>query len=257
MLFIELILCAIGVGAAIVVAVGFGRFPGEESVVEIAASFGLLMLLVAVYLRIWYARTQHGGDDRTRLIWYLPAAMALIIAPALVTVAGDASRPWIVDVLLFVLLAYAAALLGVLALLMFLLPLELLGRGALRLITGRPDGGWLLFWGAFGALLTTLILVGAFALDDLPPGRAAMVPVICALLGLPAGYTVESEQLLWLARALVVLLTAMLLASAHFDGVRRDAAVRRTAAARSEDRRQRDDRRRAQLQRDRDLRERR
>lgn len=255
MLIVELIFCAIGLASAVVVAIGFGQFAGDDSIVEIVGTFGVLMLLVAVYIRVLWSRSRRPGDVRTRLLWYLPAAMALIMAPALVTVAGDPSQPWIVDVVLFTLLAYAAALLGVVALLLFLLPLELLGRGALRLITGRPDGGWLLFGGALGALLTTFVLVGAFALDDLPPGRSATWPIIFALLGIPGGYTVENETLLWVARGLALILIAMALAAAHFDGVRREKKTADAAAAREERRRSRLARREAQLARDRALRD--
>ena len=254
MLLVELILCVVGLASALVVAIGFGQFPGDESVAEIGGTFGVLMLIVAVYIRIWWSRTRHGGDDRTRLLWYLPAAMSLVMAPALIAVAGDASRPWIVDLLLFALLAYAAALLGVLALVLLLLPLELLGRGALRLILGRPDGGWLLFLGALLALITTFVLVGAFALDDLPVGRPGHWSIVFALLGIPGSYTVASDALLWVARGLAVILTAMLLASAHFDGVRRERKAADAAAIRDEDRRRRVSRREAQLARDRALR---
>jgi len=250
-LAVELVLCAIGIASAVVVSVEFGSMPFEESLGEILGSFGVLMLLVAVYIRIWWARSGGGRDSRTRLMWYLPAAMTAIIAPGLLAADTGAQWPPFVDLLWFLAIAYTAALLGLIALFLLLLPLEALGRGIMRLVTGRPGGGWLLFWGTVGALLTTFVFVGAFALDDLPPGRAGALPVLFALFG----YTVESELLLWIFRALALVLTAMLLASAHFGGRQRERSAAVEATDREMLRRRRAARRQAQLERDRTLRD--
>ncbi|MFE5409190.1 hypothetical protein [Microbacterium sp. NPDC056569] len=255
MLVVELVLCAIGIASAVVVSIGFGSLPWDDSLGEIVGAFGVLMVLVAVYIRIWWARTGDGRDSRTRLMWYLPAAMTAVITPGLLSEGTGADWPPFVDVLWFLVFAYLAALLGFLALFLFLLPLEALGRGILHLVTGKPGGGWLLFWGTAGALLTTFVFVGAFALDDLPPGRAGALPVLFALLGIPFGYTVESETLLWIARALALVLTAMLLASAHFGGRQREREEKERTADRETLRQRRLARREAQLARDRAMRD--
>ncbi|MGU3644227.1 hypothetical protein ACLBXX_04615 [Microbacterium sp. C23T] len=255
MLVVELVFCAIGIASAVVVSIGFGTMPWDDSLGEIVGTFGILMVLVAVYIRIWWARTGDGRDSRTRLMWYLPAAMTAIITPRLLSAGTGADWPPFVDVIWILVFAYLAALLGFLALFLFLLPLEALGRGILRLLTGKSGGGWLLFWGTAGALLTTFVFVGAFALDDLPPGRAGALPVLFALLGIPFGYTVESEALLWVARALALVLIAMLLASAHFGGKQREREQAERAADRETLRQRRQARREAQLTRDRSLRD--
>lgn len=255
MLVVEVVLCAIGVVAALVVALSFGRLPWDEHIGEIVGTFGLIVLLFAVYIRIWWA--QDRLEAKTRLMWFLPAVVAAILAPSVLAADGSGGNPPVVDVLLLVLAAYGAALLGFLALIFVLAPLEMLGRGILRLVTGRPDGGWLLFGGALVGLVTIFGVVGAFALDDIPSGRAAMIPVLCALLGIPYGYTVESEVLLWVARGLALLLIAMLLAASHFGARRRERAVAATAVEHEDDRRRRSARREAQIARDREARQRR
>ena len=247
MLVVELILCGIGVAAATVVSANFGQMAWEEHLGELVGAFGLLVVIFAVFGRIWWAQDL---QTRPRLIWFLPAAMALILLPgALRDSAGE--HPPLVELLLLLAATYGSALLGILALMFVLAPLELLGRGILRLLTGRPDGGWLMFTGTLIGLVTTFAVVGAFAVDDLPPGRAATVPLICALLGIPFGYTVESETLLWIARGLAVLLLAMLLASAHFGELLRTRAAARDVQVADADRRRRGVRRAAQIARDR------
>ncbi|MDW4573447.1 hypothetical protein R8Z57_11755 [Microbacterium sp. M3] len=252
MLVAELVLCAIGVVAATVVTLNFGSLPWDDHLGEIIGAFGLLIVIFAVFLRIWWAKDL---VPRPRFIWFLPAAMALILTPGAVT--DSAGRSAAEEVWLLLLAAYGSALLGFLVLVFVFVPLEMLGRGILRLVTGKPDGGWLIFGGAVIALTTTFAVVGVFAVDDLPPGRAAAIPIICALLGIPFGYTVQSETLLWVARGLALLLIALLLASAHFGDRRRARRVQADAADAEADRRRRDERRAAQVARDRDARRRR
>ncbi len=249
MLIAELVLLAVGVVAALAASVALGRLPGDEQAGAIALVFGLLAILVAVCLRIWWAQDRLEG--RIRLMWFLPAVVALVLAPAALAADRSGRDSPLVDVLLLVAAAYGAAILGLLVLVLVLVPLELLGRGILRLLTGRPDGGWLIFGGTAIALVTTLGVVGAFALDDLPAGRRGTIPVLFALLGIPSAYTVESEGLLWVARAIALVLVALLLASAHFGERRRERSESAAAAAASLSRRRRDARRRAQLDRDR------
>ena len=247
MLVVELVLCGIGVAAATVVSLNFGQLAWEEHLGELVGAFGLLVVIFAVFCRIWWAQDL---VPRPRFIWFLPAAMALILLPG--ALGDSASRnPPLIELLLLLAAAYGSALLGFLALIFVLTPLEMLGRGILRLLTGRPDGGWLMFTGAVVGLATTFGVVGAFAVDDLPPGRAATVPLICALLGIPFGYTVESETLLWVARGLAVLLLAMMLASAHFGDRHRARAAALDAQVADADRRRRGARRAAQVARDR------
>jgi hypothetical protein len=93
-------------------------------------------------------------------------------------------------------------------------PLELLGRGLVRVVTGKPDSGPLILWGSSGVLLTLLSVLPLIALDDLPSGRGSAAAVFRAVFGIEGGYTVTSPTTLWIIRAVAFVFSAIILAAA-------------------------------------------
>lgn len=212
---VDLWITVAGLACAVFAVLTWGTLPLSEHSGEILATFGALTLLVAIFIRIWWAPSAGKRTPAPKLIWFLPAAMTAIVSPALIAQADERTPP-LMAISLFVLLAYGCLALGILVLTFVVLPLEAIGRGILRVATGKPDGGWLIFVGSLGLIITAWAITGAFALDDLPPGRAGWLPIILALFGIPGAYTVASETLLWVTRGLGLLFFAMLFASAHF-----------------------------------------
>ncbi|MGD7706746.1 hypothetical protein [Microlunatus sp. Y2014] len=114
---------------------------------------------------------------------------------------------------LYLLLAHTCLLLGVLARVLVLVPLELVGRGPLRLLCGDRRAGGLVLMGLWIGLVTVFAVVGALALDDLPHPAFALMAILAALIGVDGNYTVRSPLLLWVTRIVGIVLLAPILAA--------------------------------------------
>lgn len=145
------------------------------------------------------------------VIFVYPLAITALMLPWLLTgVLADDRTSILMSVFLWVLLAYGTLLLGFLLVPFVIVPLELVGRGVIALVQGkREKAGPMLLLGMYIILVTTFCIIGAFSLDDVPPGRAGWGHIIFALLGLPGAYTIESPLLLWIARAIGIILIAV------------------------------------------------
>lgn len=228
---------ALGVVLALLVALPADAGPTSDAVTDVVLGIMLTLgLQWAVALRLGWRVYALPADRRLRRRypfrgwWFTPAtpvlATVLVLPWALDGVFGLGSTV-AGDLWLLFLLFLMAALLGLLAVPAVLVPLELLVRGVVRLATarGRADrrDGTGYLWGAvcIGSLTAFVLVVGGGASFG-TGGRAAWGGVVLALLGVPAGYTVENPALLWVGRAMF----AAVLAYVVVEVVRRRRARR-------------------------------
>jgi hypothetical protein len=197
----------------------------------------LIGLTAAICIRYMFDRKAPGaafGNKPWAVIWLFPLAVTVLFLPWLLSGAlADESTSVFMSLVLWLLIAYVALLLGFLFIPFVILPLELIGRGILALISGRhKEAAPMLVIGLYIALVTAFAFVGAFAIENPVPGKLGWGNVIFALIGLPASYTIENQALLWVARAMAVVLIAVPVAYArlHRPQAPTDQRVSRTQA---------------------------
>jgi hypothetical protein len=213
---LELWLCGIALAFSTYTAVTFGQFEEYEHAGEMFGTFGVLIIVTAIFVRArGAAALLEDRHPKPLFIWYLPAAVTITMLPVIIAGGLDPEMNSFLSLFLFLLLAYTCLLLAVLVALLLVWPLELLGRGLLRVVTGKPDGGPLVLWGSSGVLLTLLSVLPVIALDDLPSGRGAAAAIFEAVLGIEGRYTVTSPTTLWIVRAAAVVFAALILAAAR------------------------------------------
>lgn len=206
----------------VILAILLALPPGaDESADEVTGAIVAIMVVIglqwALMLRLGWRVYDRPASRRLRRKapfrgwWATPftplLALALTLPWALDGVLGTretlAEDLW----LLFLLFVMAAGL-GLLAVPAVLVPVEMLLRGVVRLVTARGPAdrqeGTSYLWGAFGiAALTTFVLVVGAGADFDTGGRAAWGSVVLALLGVPLGYDVRSPVLLWVGRVVL------------------------------------------------------
>jgi hypothetical protein len=157
------------------------------------------------------------GPKAWTVVWAYPIATMLVMSPwILAGVLADSETSILMSVWLLLLFVYIMLLLGFLLVPFAVLPLELIGKGAIQVIRGnRKQGSSMLIIGGYIALVTAFAFVGAGALSDMPPAQAGWAHIVFALLGLPGVYTIENEGLLWLARLMAVVLIAVPIAASR------------------------------------------
>ncbi len=213
---LELWLCGIALAFSTYTAVTFGQFEEYEHAGEMFGTFGVLIVVTAIFVRArGAAALLEDRRPKPLFIWFLPAAVTLTMLPVIVAGGLDPEMNTFLSLFLFLLLAYTCLLVALLVALLVVWPLELLGRGLVRVATGKPDGGPLLLWGSAGVLFTLFCVLPVVALDDLPSGRGAAGAIFKAVFGIEGGYTVTSPTTLWVVRAAAVALAAVILAAAR------------------------------------------
>lgn len=213
---LELWLCGIALAFSTYSAVTFGQFEEYEHAGEMFGTFGVLIIVTAIFVRVrGAAALLEDRRPKPLFIWFLPAAVTATMLPVIIAGGLDPEMNIFLSLFLFLLLAYTCLLLAVLVALLLVWPLELLGRGLLRVVTGKPDGGPFILWGSSGVLLTVISVLPVIALDDLPSGRSAAAAIFEAVLGIEGRYTVTSPTTLWIIRAVTVVFAAIILAAAR------------------------------------------
>lgn len=145
------------------------------------------------------------------LMWTLPVAMTIIMLPWLISgILVDRDMTVAGSIFAWLLLSYAALLIGFLLVPFVILPLELIGRSIVAFVRGdKRKGAGMLGIGLYIGAVTMFVICGTLALSDLPPLWLSWGHIIFALLGLSAQYTVDSQLLLWVARILALVLIAV------------------------------------------------
>lgn len=152
-------------------------------------------------------------------------AKQLIVAGAFIVAAFLIQLPWIfagafnddqtgTGATFFLLMLFdviGLPLLGILAAAFIIFPIESTIRGTIRLIRTRGKEKVQLIIGLFGLMILSLIASGVLAVDPDNSGPVGQGQIILALLGLPGGYEVINEPLLWLTRLLFVAFIGLLL----------------------------------------------
>ncbi len=146
-------------------------------------------------------------------IWFLPLMATVVLLPWIF--AGVFNSDDGVGVAgIFLLLSaifYIMFFLGFLVLPFIILPLELIGRGMIKVLrTGGKQGVPMLSVGGYIALVTAFIFVGGFSIETDMPGRFSWPLIIYALFGLPSdGYQIVDSSLIWAARILGIIILAI------------------------------------------------
>ena len=134
-----------------------------------------------------------------------PILVTLALTPLLLSGAFDEDMNPVVSMLLFLMLAFCAVGLGLVAAFLVMMPIEAIGVGLIRLVQGKREGIPFLGWGVVGLLV---VAVGVASSQSVEGGRGAAMR---AIWGLPGDYYVVSPGWLWGARLLLALLVAMTL----------------------------------------------
>lgn len=182
-----------------------------EGAAVIVGVFGVPMLASAAMISLVMRRGTVRMTARGALWWPLlvmPAGILLCLIPAMMAHPAyfvvETFWSGVGSVTGMLLFCYAGILCGALLWFFVVFPVVELVLGTVAMTRGEKRGG-----GHFGAPLfllplTAIILVGAFSLDGLLPGKMAAGQLLMALLGIPGSYEVTWEAGLWIVRALVV-----------------------------------------------------
>lgn len=222
----EVVATALVLGTVVLVLGRLG--PDESASSEVTSALSAIMVVLglqwAVIARVGLQVYLTASDRRLQRtppyrVWVVtPFSPVLVLLAVLPWVLGGSFGPghsvvgslW----LLFLLFVLAAGL-GLLAVPAVLAPLELLARGAGRLLRGtdestRREGAGYVRGALYLGAITVFVLVVAGAVDLGGSGRAAWSSVVLALLGLPGDYDVRNPALLWAGRAMLLALLARL-----------------------------------------------
>lgn len=184
--------------------------------VTIALAGSIAFRFLYVKPESWVEQQQPPLDKKAYLLlWLLPLVATIVMLPWLLT--GFLATEGITifgSLCLWVLVAYLALTLGLLLMLVFVLPLELIGKGIVHVLKGDTlKGSW---YATYGLLMLSIIafsIVAVFAIDvdrSFIPG--AWKALLSALLGIPGSYEVINIGLLWMVRTLGLLIIALIAA---------------------------------------------
>lgn len=109
------------------------------------------------------------------------------------------------------LLLFLTMLLGVICAGFVIFPIESTIRGVARAVRTRGREMGQLIIGAFGLVVLTFILVATTAIDLDNAGPLGSAQALLAIFGIPGGYEVTNEALLWVMRALFAVFIISLL----------------------------------------------
>lgn len=210
-------LCVAGVLVSVLIMLTFplgSTLENSEIGLAFASVLAVIGLVAGVGIRYLFTKRAAEVAQKNQpwvVLWIFPFAIMVVLSPWLFTGGlTDQDVTTGMSFLLGFIIAYLALLLGFLSIPFVILPLELIGRGLISLFQGkRKQSGLLLGIGFYIALVTTFCVIGAFAIENPYPGKLGFGNIIFSLLGLPGSYTVENEALLWLIRAMAVVLIAV------------------------------------------------
>jgi len=197
--------------------------------------FGIPMIASAIVIQLWTSAAAAirlerpmraleempaGARVRRSFLWWIGGVLpAGILAGFCVAVAREpdyflSDGPWM---LIWIPVFVAVAMLcGALVWFFVVFPIALLVK-ALR-ATARGEGtAGMYVWPVVLLLLAALCIVGGLSTDFAAVGKAAAVPLVAAILGLPGEYKVIWEPGLWIVRGIVAVLLLFLIASALAD----------------------------------------
>lgn len=188
----------------------FVPLDGSKGVIDVVVAFFAAMAIVALaaLTGVRYEHASRGKGQRWLFIWFVPLAVVLVMIPWLSSPAF--SLPELGGVFgavpLFATLAYGAALAGLLAAALVLVPVELFIRGVVSLFRTRARSGCgRLIVGLYGFVLIGFISCGVIAASsDIRVSVDGQL--LAALLGLPGDYTIKDDRALVAARVLGVVL---------------------------------------------------
>lgn len=176
---------------------------------------GALLVGAAIYTRTDLINFRSGQEVNVQyqpsstarhwVYWLSPILVTLVLSPLLLSGEFDGDMNPVVSMLLFLMLAFGAAGLGMVVTFLVMLPIEAIGVGVVRLVQGKREGIPFLGWGVVGLLV---VAVGVASSQSVEGGRGAAMR---AIWGLPGDYYVVSPGWLWGARLLLALLVAMTL----------------------------------------------
>ena len=182
------------------------------------STFGAIMVAIAIYTRtVWIdsrgptrmdVEFQPRASARHWVYWVAPILVTLTQLPMLLSGAFDDDMNVVVSALLFLMLAYMAMGLGVLATFLVMLPIEAIASGLIRVVQGKRDGVPALGWGLVGLL----VIGGAIAYALGVRGGSGRGSAVIALLGIPGNYYVVSSGWLWVSRLAFALMAAIIVA---------------------------------------------
>ncbi len=195
--------------------------PNEAVINTMLLFWGAITLQSALMLRASFVRLSRDDriseDDKDhpfkgwRLTPFTPVIATVILIPAILAGVYDGDDiNTIGSLLLMFSMNFAALLLGALVAAFIIAPLEAIARGLIALARGDKTKNGYLYFGIFAAAITAFIVVGTMAVNPDSPYPIGMFEVALALLGIPGGYSVDSEGLLWLARVLILGILAVL-----------------------------------------------
>ena len=197
--------------------------------------FGIPMIASAIVIQLWMSavtavrlerpmRTleEMPGAPRVRrsFLWWIGGVLpAGILAGSCVAVVREpdyflSDGPWmLIWIPVFVALAM---LLGALVWFFVVFPIALLVKAVRATVRGEGTAG-MYVWPVVLLLLAALCIVGGLSTDFAAVGKAAAVPVVATILGLPGEYEVIWEPGLWIVRGIVAVLLLFLIGSALAD----------------------------------------
>ena len=191
---------------------------------------GALLVGAAIYTRTDLINFRSGQEVNVQyqpsstarhwVYWLSPILVTLALGPHLLSGAFDEDMHPVVSMLLFLMLAFCAVGLGLVAAFLVMMPIEAIGVGLIRLVQGKREGIPFLGWGVVGLLVVTVGIACAKAVDG---ERGAALP---AILGISGDYYVDSPNWVWFARLLLALGVAMTVALSGMSQRERERARR-------------------------------
>lgn len=138
--------------------------------------------------------------------WLFPLASFLVILPWIIAgVFNSDDMNTIGSMVILFFAPWVMYLIGSLVAAFVVYPIETTIRGAIKLIaTGGKEGLGQLSIGAYCLLVLGFIVSGSLAASSSLVGGSAQADLFAALLGLPGGYVVKDQTLLWVTRVLFV-----------------------------------------------------
>ncbi len=206
---------------------------GSEATFNLMLMFwGAITLQGALMLRAGFVRNAADNrisEDSTdhpfkgwRFTPFTPLLATAILLPSILAGAfSDEDINTVGAFFLMLVMSCMALLLSALVAAFIITPLELLFRGIVGLIKGdRSKVGFVVF-GSFIAALTAFIILGSMAASADLPYPAGSFQVLLALLGIPGGYVINDEMLLWITRGVLAVIVGFI-AYALYKGKKRD-----------------------------------
>ena len=188
---------------------------GSDATFNLTLIFwGAITLQAALMIRTGFVRNAADNlisEDKTdhpfkgwRFTLFTPLLGVIILLPAILAgVFNDDDINTVGVFFLMLLMSCMAFLLSALVAAFIIAPIELLIRGVVALIKGDRSKVHYVLIGTFIAGLTAFIVLGSMSVAAELPYPAGSFQVLLALFGIPGGYEVTNETLLWVTRGIL------------------------------------------------------